>query len=156
MGSLNIPATLFCWKSSDSSSLSVGLSWCGNGILEKPVYREFRELPLTHLVAHSERCVKGFMSVRPCAGLCRVSRHEGAGLLAFPCSFLFCIDPVLCFFFFFNQESLPACECSSSWPLQTGVWIWVVWMMEAVRPLRGNTWWGAVLTSLPFINISLC
>ena len=145
MGSLNTPATLFCWKSSDSSSLSIGLSRCGERILEKPVYREFRELPFTHLVAHSETCVKGFMSVRPCAGLCRVSRHEGAWLLAFPSSLLFCIDPVLCFFFFFfffYQESLPAYECSSSWPLQTGVWIWVVWMTEAVRPLMGNTWWG--------------
>ena len=39
------------------------------------------------------------MSVRPCAGLCRVSRHEGAWLLAFPSSLLFCIDPVLCFLF---------------------------------------------------------
>ena len=100
MGSLNTPATLFCWKS-DSSSLSIGLSWCGERILEKPVYRAFRQLPFTHLVAHSEICVKGFMSVRPCAGLCRVSRHEGAWLLAFPSSLLFCIDPVLCFFFFF-------------------------------------------------------
>lgn len=154
MGSLNTPATLFCWKSSDSSSLSIGLSRCGERILEKPVYREFRELPFTHLVAHSETCVKGFMSVRPCAGLCRVSRHEGAWLLAFPSSLLFCIDPVLCFlFFFFIRRVSLLMNAAPAGLFRLGFGSgWSGWLK-----LWGHSWGipggGAVLTSLPFINI---
>lgn len=150
MGPLNTPATLFCWKSSDSSSLSIGLSWCGEGILEKPVCREFRELPFTHLVAHSEICVKSFKSVRPCAGLCRVSRHEGAWLLAFPSSLLSCFDPVLCFFI--RRVSLlvnaaPAGLFRLGFGSGWSGWL-KLWGHSGGIPGR-----EAVLTSPPFINI---